>query len=154
MICAAFVLGSVPCVLLSTVEATKELFHDNDEKLLSRPKMLAFEIMSDNYTSMIFAQVGPLWSSLRKLATSELFSPRRVASYAGMRAEELSNMMTLIQEKSEKGEPVNLKDWLYEVDANMMLRMLVNKRYTTFIANKAIAISISAAETCFWISET
>lgn len=117
-------------MIISTAAAAKEVFQtgSNDLSFSSRPKGLFFEIVSDNYKTLVVTPYGPYWRQLRKLSRSELFSPKRHNSYRGVREEELKNMMALLLEKSQKGEPVNVKSWLYEVSANVMTKMLINKR--------------------------
>jgi cytochrome P450 len=118
----------VPCVIISTAAAAKEVFQSNDVSFSSRPKGLFFEILSD-YKTLVLTPYGPYWRQLRKFSSIELFSAKRHASYRGVREEELRNMMAILLETSQKGEPVNVKSWLYELSANVMTRMLINKRY-------------------------
>ena len=128
-LCGFFLLsGSVPCVIISTAAAAKEVFQANDVSLCSRPKGLYFEIISDNYKTLVLTPYGPYWRQLRKFSSSELFSARRYASYRSVREEELRNMMAILLETCQKGEAVNVRSWLYEVSANVMTRMLINKR--------------------------
>lgn len=120
--------GSVPYVVVSTAEAARELFKANDEHLSSRPKILSFSILTE-YRTMAFApNPGKLWHSLRRFAANELLSPKRVASYEGIRKEELSNSMQALLETSNRGEAINLHYWLFQTSANLTTRMLVNKR--------------------------
>ncbi|KAG0583545.1 hypothetical protein KC19_3G145500 [Ceratodon purpureus] len=121
-------LGSVPCVVVSTAEVARALVRASDEHLLSRPKLLSFSILSENRTMGTAPGPGKLWHSLRKFGSSELLSVNRVASYEGSRREELSNMMQVLLETSNKGEAINLKFWLFQTAANLTTRMLVNKR--------------------------
>ena len=81
---------------------------------------------------------SPYWLKLRKLCRSELFSPKRHASYETVRTEEIHHMMKLLLEMSCNGETViNLKGWLYGVTVNNMTRMLVNKRFVHSIPPKS-----------------
>ena len=121
-------VGSVPCVVVSTAEVARALVRASDEHLSSRPKLLSFSILSENRTMATAPGPGKLWHSLRKFGSSELLSVNRVASYEGSRREELSNMMQVLLETSNKGEAINLKFWLFQTAANLTTRMLVNKR--------------------------
>jgi hypothetical protein len=123
------VAGSRPCVVISTAAAVKEVFRQsNDAGFSNRPKGLFNEVFSDNYRTVVHAPYGPYWRQLRRFSSSELLSPTTVASYRGLREEELRNMMATPVEDSAKGEPINVKSWIFETNANIMTKMLVNKR--------------------------
>jgi hypothetical protein len=122
--------GSVPCVVVSSAECARTLVRASDESLSLRPKMLSVQIVSEYKTMASAPSPGKLWHSLRRFSANELLSPKRVASYEGIRIEELSNMMEVLLEASNQGEPINLKHWLFQTAANLMTRMLVNKRCT------------------------
>ncbi|KAG0558717.1 hypothetical protein KC19_10G048200 [Ceratodon purpureus] len=121
-------LGSMPCVVVSTAEAVKELVRANDERLSDRPETLSFRIITDYKTIATAPSPGKLWHKLRSFSAKELLSSKRVASYEGTRRDELSNMMHVLLEASDKGEALNVKQWLFKTVANSMTRMLVNKR--------------------------
>ena len=121
------VVGSVPCVVVSTADAARELVQANDENLSSRLKMLGSGIMEEYKTMGSASSSGKLWHNLKRLSATELLSTKRVASYElGTRREELSNMMQVLLESSNRGEGINLKHWLFQTAANMITRMLVN----------------------------
>ena len=82
---------------------------------------------------MAYAPSGKLWSNLRRFCANELLSTKRVASYEGGRREELSNMMQVVLEASNRSEALNMRLWLFQTVANMMTRMLVNKRLRSFV---------------------
>ena len=124
----------MPCIVVSTAAAARELFRTNDAIFCGRPTKLIWTILgggSTEYKSLgSAAPDGPYWPQLRKLCHTELFSPKRQASYETVRIEEIQYMMKLLLEKSCNGDTgINLKVWLYGVTANNMTRMLVNKRF-------------------------
>ena len=123
-----FVVGSKPCVVVSTVESARELVRANDERLSSRPKTLNFQILTEYGTMGTAPSPGKLWHNLRKFCSNELLCAKRVASYEGIRREELSNMMQVLLEISSRGEALDLKHWLFQTAANLMTRMVLNKR--------------------------
>ena len=121
--------GSKPCIVISTAVAAKEVFRQSNDAILSdRPQTLMAEMVSDNYRTVVHAPHGPYWRQLRRLYSSELLSPKTLESYRRVREEELRNMMAILVEQSAKGEAINIKSWLFEVNANVMTKMLVNKR--------------------------
>ena len=124
------VVGSQPCIVVSTAAVAKELFQLNDAVFSSRPRRLFLTVFlgTAEYKNLVGAPYGPHWRQLRKLCNMELFSPRRQASYQKMRTEEIHNMMRILLENSQSGKASNLKLWLYGATVNIMTRMLVNKR--------------------------
>ena len=131
----------MPCIVVSTAAAARELFRTNDAIFCGRPKKLIWTILAEGnteYKSLASAAPdGPYWSKLRKLCRTEVFSPKRHAYYETVRTEEIHHMMKLLLEKSCNGDnAINLRVWLYGVNANNMTRMLVNKRFVHSIAPK------------------
>jgi len=113
----------------SSAAAVKELTRPStDASFANRPKGLFFSILSDNYQTLAHAPHGPYWRQLRQFSSSQLFSPRRHASYQDVRQQELRNMMTVLEQKADTGEAIDLKSWLFELSANVMTRMLISKR--------------------------
>ena len=121
--------GSVPCIVVSTAAVAREIFQTQDATFSSRPKLLAFKLLKDDQ-NMATSPYGPYWRQLRKIANSELFSPRRHASYANARAEEIRFMMQVLVDESRRGEAINLRSWLHGVTDNIMTQMLMNRRYS------------------------
>lgn len=89
--------------------------------------MTAFTILFDGKL-LGTSPYGPYWRHLRKIAVSELFSPRRHASYETLRSQEISHMMKLLLGDSRKGDPINVTSWAHGVTANIMTQMLMNRR--------------------------
>lgn len=130
-------LGSVPTIVVSSVEVSKELFQTLDTIFLARPNIMALSVLNqvsgsvlnDNSGNRVLTARGRHWRDLRKLITSELFSARRLSTYKAARAEEIQNMMKGMVEDAKRGSIVNLKSWLLGITCNNMTRMLTNKRY-------------------------
>jgi hypothetical protein len=121
-------LGSMPAIVVSSVEVSTELFQTRDTVFLDRPRLLALEFLTDNYKNLVGSS-GRYWRDLRKLVTTELFTAKRLANYRNVRKEEIHNMMRELVKDCEQERVVNLKKWLLRVTFNIMTRMLINKRY-------------------------
>lgn len=119
--------GSVPCIVVSTAAVAKEIFQNNDAVFSSRPNLLNYVVKYDRKT-MGSAPYGPYWRQARKVANQELFNPRRHVSYERSRLEEIRHMMKILLNQLKQGNVVNLKSWSTGVTANIMTRMLMNKR--------------------------
>lgn len=116
--------------MVSNASVAKELFQKNDAIFSSRPLRLAATIYtgSTNYKNLAGAPYGTSWQQLRRLCANELFSSRRHASYQKARTEEIQNMIHVLLDDSRKGNPVNLRSWLFGVTCNNMTRMILDKR--------------------------
>ena len=119
--------GSVPCIVVSTAAVAKEIFQNNDAVFSSRPNTLN-SVVTYGRKSMGTAPYGPYWRQTRKVFNQELFNPRRQATYERSKLEEIRHMMKNLLNESKKGNDVNLKSWSTGVTANIMTRMLMNKR--------------------------
>jgi len=121
-------LGSMPCIVVSTAAVAKEIFQHNDAVFSSRRTTLNSEVTYGR-KSMGTAPYGPYWRQTRKVYSQELFSPRRQASYESSKLEEIRHMMKNLLNECKQGNDVNLKSWSTGVTANIMTRMLMNKRF-------------------------
>jgi hypothetical protein len=125
-------------VVLSSAAAVKEMTRPStDASFSNRPKGLFAAIFSDNYQTLAHAPHGPYWRQLRTFSSTELFSPLRHASYQDAREQELRNMLTVLEQQADKGRAINMKSWLFELSANVMTRMLINKRF----ANSGLSLT-------------
>lgn len=122
--------GSQPCIVVSTAAVAKELFQTNDATFSSRPKKVFFSILngSEDYKNLAAAPYGPHWQGLRKFYNSELFCPKRVASYQQYRTKEVHHMMKVLIARASKGHEVRIREWVSGVTGNIITRMLINKR--------------------------
>ncbi|XP_061365623.1 cytochrome P450 82A4-like [Gastrolobium bilobum] len=128
-------LGSTPTLVLSNWEMAKECFTTNDMAVSSRPKLVAVEHMSYNQAVFSFAPYGPYWRELRKVATLEIFSSRRVDQLRDFRVLEVQTSIKELfnvwcKRRNECNYVlVDMKQWFFQLTFNMVLRMAVRKRY-------------------------
>ena len=144
--------------MVSTASVAEELFQTNDANFSSRPTRLYWNVRSGSTEYKDFgAPYGKYWRQLRKLCNTELFSPKRQASYEKVRTEEVHDMLRSLLEESRSGNAVNLRLKLYGVAANNMTRMLTNKRFVIHIRYNCpfISMALSVEEfihtLCFFI---
>ncbi|XP_061352569.1 cytochrome P450 82A3-like [Gastrolobium bilobum] len=137
-------LGAKPALVLSNWEMAKECFTTNDIAVSSRPKLVAGECMSYNQAFIGWSPYGPYWRELRKIVTSEFLSNRRIKLLSHIRVSEVQTSikeLLSVWSSSTKNESnyvlLELKQWFSELTFNMVLRMVVGKRYfgATDVAN-------------------
>ncbi|WVZ14725.1 hypothetical protein V8G54_012291 [Vigna mungo] len=128
-------LGTKKTLVINSWEIAKECFTTNDMAVSSRPKLVAVELMGYNYAMFGFAPYGPYWRELRKITTLEILSSRRVEQLQHVRVSELQSSIKEMYNLwcSQNGESgyalVDLKQWFSRLAFNMVLRMVVGKRY-------------------------
>ncbi|XP_068501688.1 cytochrome P450 82A4-like [Phaseolus vulgaris] len=128
-------LGSKKALIINNWEIAKECFTTIDMVVSSRPKILASELMGYNHAMFGFAPYGPYWREIRKITTLEILTTRRVEQLQHVRVSELQNWIKQLynvwcSQKSESGYAlVELKQWFSHLAFNMVLRMVVGKRY-------------------------
>jgi hypothetical protein len=82
-------LGSSHAFVVSSWEVARECFTVNDKALDSRPTTVATKHMGYNYAVFGFAPYNPFWREMRKIATLELLSNRRLEMLKHVRDSEV-----------------------------------------------------------------
>lgn len=131
-------LGSKHALILNNWEIAKECFTTHDMVVSSRPKLISTEHLAYGGAMFGFGPYGPYWRELRKIVTLEILTNRRIVQQQHVR---VSEVQTSIKELfdvwcSKKNEShssnymlVDLKEWFTHLTFNMVLRMVVGKRY-------------------------
>ncbi|OEL20780.1 Cytochrome P450 99A2 [Dichanthelium oligosanthes] len=101
-------LGQVDTVVVSSPAAAQVVLHDNDITFASRPKMLGTDIVCYGGLDMAMAPYGAYWRALRKLATLELLSQRKVRQFAHVRDSETLSLVRELRAAGGGCKPVNL----------------------------------------------
>ncbi|KAF8022910.1 hypothetical protein BT93_F0427 [Corymbia citriodora subsp. variegata] len=134
-------LGLFPAVVVSSSDIAKECYTKHDLALASRPKLLATEVLGYNYALFVLAPYGPYWREVKKIATLELLSNRRidsllkpvVASATDIAIKDLHKLWT--EKKNESGHIlVDLKQWFARLTMNILLKVVAGKGYYSGIA--------------------
>jgi len=126
-------LGTRRAFVVSSWEVAKECFTTNDKALASRPTTVAAKHMGYNYAVFGFAPYSPFWREMRKIATLELLSNRRLEMLKHVRVSELNMGIkdlynSWVQNRSQP-VVVELNRWLEDLTLNMVVRMVAGKRY-------------------------
>ncbi|XP_043694011.1 cytochrome P450 78A7-like [Telopea speciosissima] len=122
----AFSLGSTPVVVSSDPKTAKEILtspHFADRPIKHSAKMLMFE------RAIGFAPNGTYWRLLRRIASSHLFSPKRIAAHEGGRQLDCSTMLCGIAEEQSKHGAVLLRKHLQAASLNNIMGSVFGKRY-------------------------
>ncbi|KAJ8428828.1 hypothetical protein Cgig2_005893 [Carnegiea gigantea] len=120
-------LGEVPTVVVSSAEAAKEVLKNHDVNFANRPKLMVGKILYYNFSDIGLSPYGEYWRQLRKIATLELFTMKRVQSFRHIREEEVSKFIKSLASEAASGSVVNLSDKLFNLLFNITSRVVLGQ---------------------------
>ncbi|KAE9604378.1 putative cytochrome P450 [Lupinus albus] len=127
-------LGSQRAVVLSNWKVAKECFTTNDLAVSSRPRLVAIQQMSYNQAMFAFAPYSPYWREMRKIATLELLSNRRIELLNHVRVSEVETSIKDLyklwnDKKNHSGQvQVEMTQWFGKLTLNVILRIIAGKQ--------------------------
>ncbi|KAG0629923.1 hypothetical protein M758_1G139600 [Ceratodon purpureus] len=117
-------LGQKSCVVATSPEAAQEFLKLQDANFSSRPHLRCIELIAPQ--DIVFHDITPVTSHLRKIIVSELTSAKRLKASKYIRTEELAYMLRSI---SKETGPIQVKTFFYRMSTNILTRMVLNKRF-------------------------
>ncbi|BAH92717.1 cytochrome P450 71A9 [Oryza sativa Japonica Group] len=114
-------LGSVPTLVVSTADAARALFRDNDRALSGRPALYAATRLSYGQKSISFAPDGAYWRAARRACMSELLGPPRVRGLRDAREREAAALVAAVA--AAGASPVNLSDMVAATSSRIVRRV-------------------------------
>ncbi|XP_019454573.1 PREDICTED: cytochrome P450 82A3-like isoform X2 [Lupinus angustifolius] len=127
-------LGLHRAVVLNNWKVAKECFTINDLAVSTRPRLVAVQQMSYNQAMFAFAPYSPYWREMRKIATLELLSNRRIELLSHVRVSEvetsIKELYKLWNDKRNHSDQVQVEmmQWFGELTLNVILRIIAGKR--------------------------
>ncbi|KGN59915.1 cytochrome P450 CYP82D47 [Cucumis sativus] len=125
-------LGMNKALVVSSWEIAKECFTTNDRIFASRPKLVASKLLGYNYTMFGLSPYGSYWRHIRKLATLELLTNRRLHQLQHIREFEVQTSIKKLYELCirNKKSLVEMNTWFGDITLNTIFRMVVGKRFS------------------------
>ncbi|KAF9615977.1 hypothetical protein IFM89_027407 [Coptis chinensis] len=129
-------IGVHRVLVVSNSAIAKECYTTNDKFLASRPPSTFSKIVGYNDAMFGLAQYGPYWVDLRKIIISELLSSRRLELLKHTRDFEIDTSIKELykvwtkHDKTKAPLLVDMKQWFGDLTLNVILRMVVGKRYS------------------------
>ncbi|KAL4200960.1 hypothetical protein AMTRI_Chr02g213740 [Amborella trichopoda] len=91
-------LGFMTTVVVSSSEMAKEVLQKNDLVFGGRTVIEVLKMRSYPEGSLVWAQTGPRWRALRRICTTQLFTPQRLDSLQALRCQKVHEMVELIRQ--------------------------------------------------------
>ncbi|KAK7270395.1 hypothetical protein RIF29_23495 [Crotalaria pallida] len=122
----AFSLGSTPAVVTSNPNIAREIL--NSPHFSNRPiKQSAKSLM---FTRAIgFAPNGTYWRLLRRVASTHMFHPRRIAAHEAGRQSDFATMLSAIGKEQSQHGFVSLRKHLQAAALNNIMGTVFGRRY-------------------------
>lgn len=125
-------LGSQRAMVVSSWQMVKECFSTNDRNFATRPNMAVSQYMGYNSAVFALAPYGPYWREIRKLVVLELLTSQRIEKHKNVRNSEVKYLVNdLYSLNGARKRVVNMTKWFEHVTFNIIVRMLVGKRFSS-----------------------
>ncbi|KAL6896567.1 hypothetical protein ACP4OV_007139 [Aristida adscensionis] len=124
-------LGEVPAVVASSADAAREIMRTHDLAFATRPMSpTAKLLLGEGSPGLVFAPYGDGWRQLRRVCATELFSARRVRSFAAVREEEVRRLLrSVAAAPASPGRAVNLSERVSAYVADAAVRAVIGSRF-------------------------
>ncbi|XP_009597427.1 cytochrome P450 81C13-like [Nicotiana tomentosiformis] len=121
-------LGSMPVIVVSSPSAVEECLTKNDIIFANRPKTVAGDKFTYNYTVYVWAPYGQLWRILRRLTVVELFSSHSLQKTSILRDQEVAIFIrSLYKFSKDSSKKVDLTNWSFTLVFNLMTKIIAGR---------------------------
>lgn len=123
--------GAMPVLVVSSASAVEDCFTKNDIIFANRPKSMAGDHFTYNYTAYVWAPYGHVWRTLRRFTVIEIFSSNNLKKSFPILEDEVHHLLRLLFTHSASGnQKVELKPLFSILSVNFMMRIVAGKRGT------------------------
>nr|CAB3500714.1 unnamed protein product [Digitaria exilis] len=121
-------MGTAGVVVASTPAAARAFLKALDARYANRPAVASAADITYGCQNMVFANYGPRWKLMRKLASVHLLGARALAGWATVRREEAGYLLRGMAEAAKEGGHVVVPEVLVCALANIVGQITVSKR--------------------------
>nr|ASU91345.1 Flavonoid 3 5 hydroxylase [Indosasa hispida] len=121
-------MGTCGAVVASSPSAARTFLKALDARFANRPAVASSVDITYGSQNMVFANYGPKWKLMRKLASVHLLGARALADWARVRRDEAGRALRGMAEAAEAGRPVVVPEVLVCALANIVGQITVSKR--------------------------
>lgn len=120
-------LGSMTTVVISSEEAARGMFKNHDVVLAGRKIYESMKGDIGNEGSLITAQYGPHWRTLRRLCTAKFFAAGPLDSMRGVRAKCVDQMVQHVRDAAAEGGEVDIGRFFFLMAFNLIGNLIFSK---------------------------
>lgn len=120
-------LGSMTTVVISSDATARAMFKSHDAALAGRKIYESMKGDIGNEGSLITAQYGPHWRTLRRLCTSEFFAAGPLDAMRGVRAGCVDQMLHHIGQSAAAGAGVDVGRFFFLMAFNLIGNLIFSK---------------------------
>ncbi|XP_066380581.1 flavonoid 3',5'-hydroxylase 1-like [Miscanthus floridulus] len=121
-------MGTTGVVVASSPCAARTFLKALDAKYANRPAVASAADITYGRQNMVFADYGPKWKLMRKLASVHLLGARALADWACVRRDEAGHLLRGVAEAAAAGRPVVVPELLVCALANIVGQITLSKR--------------------------
>ncbi|KAG2540527.1 flavonoid 3',5'-hydroxylase 1-like [Panicum virgatum] len=121
-------MGTAGVVVASSPAAARTFLKALDARYANRPAVASAADITYGCQNMVFANYGPRWKLMRKLASVHLLGARALADWAGVRRDEAGHLLRGVAEAAAAGRPVVVPEVLVCALANIVGQITVSRR--------------------------
>ncbi|PWZ05381.1 Flavonoid 3',5'-hydroxylase [Zea mays] len=121
-------MGTAGVVVASSPGAARTFLKALDARYANRPAVASTADITYGCQNMVFANYGPKWKLMRKLASVHLLGARAVADWAHVRRDEAGHLLRGVAEAAAAGRPVVVPEVLVCALAKIVGQITVSKR--------------------------
>lgn len=99
-------LGSMPSIIVSGADATREALLDRGPALASRPRFPSRAILTANHSIMNSSSYGTDWRTLRRGLMTEVLGPSRLKMISSIRKSLIDSLISWLKEEAARNEGV------------------------------------------------
>ncbi|XP_021859309.2 cytochrome P450 736A117 [Spinacia oleracea] len=121
-------MGSKPTLVVSSVDAAREIMRTNDVNFSNRPKLRVASRLFSNGKDVAFAPYGDYWRQMKSMCVMQLLSNKKVESFRRIREE----VTLLVVEKLNRSSSsvVNLTEIVMSYTFDVICRASFGRKYS------------------------
>ncbi|XP_047971090.1 iridoid oxidase [Salvia hispanica] len=120
-------LGSMTTVVISSDEAARAMFKQHDAVLAGRKIYESMKGDVANEGSLITAQYGPHWRTLRRLCTAEFFAAGPLDAMRGVRGRCVHQMVQCVRDSAAAGAEADVGRFFFVMAFNLIGNLMFSK---------------------------